>query len=118
MREAAGRRTASGIREMKMLLLSTVLVTSLATRGPARAGALAPAGDEAHAATLDVASDPVAKILIDEVDTGKTTPERHLFVRPGRHKLTLVTLDGHHQRTLGFTIEAGETRKFTVHLAQ
>ncbi|HSY25333.1 MAG TPA: hypothetical protein VK841_24575 [Polyangiaceae bacterium] len=107
---------------MKMLLLSSVLVTSLATRLPASAGdpprVGAPAGDEAHAATLDVASDPVAKILIDAVDTGKTTPERHLFVKPGRHKLTLVTLDGRRQRTLGFTIEAGETRKFTVHLAQ
>jgi hypothetical protein len=111
---------------MKMLLLSSVLVTSLVTRllasastsagVPPRVGA--PAGDEAHAAILDVASDPVAKILIDAVDTGKTTPERHLFVRPGRHKLTLVTLDGRRQRTLGFTIEAGETRKFTVHLAQ
>jgi hypothetical protein len=104
---------------MKMLLLSSVLVTSLAARLVASAGVPprvgAPAGDEA---ILDVASDPAAKILIDAVDTGKTTPERHLFVKPGRHKLTLVTLDGRRQRTLGFTIEAGETRKFTVHLAQ
>ncbi len=108
---------------MKILALSSVLVASLATSLPATAVASvtsrqAPAGDEARDGILDVASDPAAKILIDAVDTGKVTPERHLSVRPGRHKLTLVTLDGRHQRTLGFAIEAGETRKFTVHLAQ
>jgi hypothetical protein len=107
---------------MKVLLLSSVLMTSLAAGLPGSAveaaTGSAPAGDEAHGAILDVASDPVAKILIDAVDTGKTTPERHLFVRPGRHKLTLITLDGRHQRTFGFAIEVGETRKFTVHLAQ
>jgi hypothetical protein len=68
-------------------------------------------------AFLDVASDPPAKILIDEVDTGRVTPQPRLELRAGHHKLTLVTLDGKHQRTLGFTIEPGETRKFTVHLA-
>jgi hypothetical protein len=108
---------------MKMLMLSSVLVARLATSLPASALAsaaplLEPTGDEAQAAVLDVASDPVAKILIDEVDTGKTTPERHLSVRAGRHKLTLITLDGRHQRTFGFAIEPGETRKFTVHLAR
>ena len=108
---------------MKMFVLSSVLVTSLAASLPATAVASAmlrsgPAGDEEREAVLDVASDPVAKILIDAVDTGKITPEKHLHVRPGRHKLTLVTLDGRRQRTLGFAIEAGETRKFTVHLAQ
>ena len=108
---------------MKMFALSCVVVTSLGTGLPTTAVASgmrqpAPSGDEAREAVLDVASDPVAKILIDSVDTGKVTPERHLAVRPGRHKLTLVTLDGLHQRTLGFAIEAGETRKFTVHLAQ
>src|SRR5580658_8392644 len=108
MRAARGRRTGGGIREMKMFVLSSALVTSLVASLPANAlssakGVLAVAGDEA---TLDVASDPVAKILIDAVDTGKTTPERHLFVRAGRHKLTLITLDGRRQRTIGFAIEA------------
>ena len=108
---------------MKMYALFCVLVTCLATSLPTTAVASVvlrsgPAGDEDREAVLDVESDPVAKILIDAVDTGKLTPEKHLHVRPGRHKLTLVTLDGRRQRTLGFAIEAGETRKFTVHLAQ
>jgi hypothetical protein len=66
---------------------------------------------------LDVASDPPAKILIDDADTGKVTPQTHFAVKAGHHKLTLVTLDGAHTRSFGFTVEAGQTRKFTVHLA-
>ncbi len=108
---------------MRSVLSSTALVTlicgmacSVATR-PARA-ARRDAPSQTGAAFLDVASFPRAKILIDEVDTGKVTPEAHLPVTVGRHKLTLVTLDGARRRTLGFTVEAGQTRKFTVHLAQ
>jgi hypothetical protein len=66
---------------------------------------------------LDVSSDPPAKIIIDDADTGKVTPQPHLALKAGHHRLTLVTLDGAHKRTLGFTLEAGETRKFTIHLS-
>jgi hypothetical protein len=131
------------MREMKTLLASAVLVASVLHLGPRPLHAAAAVPVEAPAskdpsdqarnarlaggswplaepgvAFLDVSSDPVAKILIDETDTGKVTPEPHLVVKPGRHKLTLVTLDGGRVRTLGFAIEAGETRKFTVHLAR
>ncbi len=104
-------------------LSSTALVTLIcgiacgAAARPARAAPPAPPS-QTGTAFLDVASFPTAKILIDEIDTGKVTPEAHLQVAVGRHKLTLVTLDGARRRTLGFTVEAGQTRKFTVHLAQ
>jgi hypothetical protein len=107
---------------MRSVLSSTALVALIcgiacgAAVRPARAACRA-APSQGDAAFLDIASFPRAKILIDEVDTGKVTPEAHLQVAVGRHKLTLVTLDGARTRTLGFTVEAGQTRKFTVHLA-
>ncbi len=66
---------------------------------------------------LDVSSDPPAKLFIDDVDTGKLTPQPRFELKVGHHKLSLVRLDGGPARTFGFTIEAGETWKFTVHLA-
>lgn len=66
---------------------------------------------------LDVSSDPPAKVIIDDADTGKLTPQPHLELRLGHHRLTLARLDGGRSRTFGFEIEAGRTRKFTVHLA-
>ena len=68
---------------------------------------------------LDVASDPPdAKILIDDGDVGQTTPQHHLPVRAGHHRLTLVTKDGAHKRSLGFTIDAGQTKKLTLVFAK
>jgi hypothetical protein len=72
---------------------------------------------DAEVGFLDITCDPPARILIDDADTGKVTPQPHVEIQAGHHKLTLVTLDGAHSRTFGFTVEAGKTRKFTVHLA-
>jgi PEGA domain len=66
---------------------------------------------------LDIASDPVAKILIDGADTGKVTPQHKLELPAGHHKLTLVTLDGARQRSIGFNVERGQTTQLSVHLA-
>jgi len=67
---------------------------------------------------LDVGSDPPgAKILIDDTDTGKTTPQTQMPLKVGHHKLTVVTADGAHSRTIGFTVAAGQTTKLTVHLS-
>jgi hypothetical protein len=66
---------------------------------------------------LDIASDPPAKITIDDADTGKVTPQPHLELPEGHHRLTLVTGDGAHKKTIGFSIKAGETTKLTLHLA-
>lgn len=68
---------------------------------------------------LDVSSDPPgAKILIDDGDVGQTTPQHHLPVRAGHHRLTLVTKDGAHKRTLGITVEAGQTKTLTLVFAK
>jgi hypothetical protein len=101
---------------MRLLTLAVLLVALFpGVVDPAKASAAYPVS-QAGPGFLDVSSDPPAKVIIDDTDTGKITPQPHLALKAGHHKLTLVTLDGAHKRTLGFTIEAGETRKFTVHL--
>src|SRR5580698_4917306 len=102
-------------------LLAASAVASLYRTSTAAVAALAAphadAGAETGTGFLDVASDPPAKILIDAADTGKVTPQPHMELKVGHHKLTLARLDGGHSRTFGFQIESGQTRKFTVHLA-
>jgi hypothetical protein len=66
---------------------------------------------------LDVSSDPPAKIIIDEVDWGRMTPAQHLPLKPGHHKLTLVTPEGGKRRNIGFTVESGQTTRLSIHLA-
>ena len=68
---------------------------------------------------LDVSSEPsAAKILIDDGDVGQTTPQHRLAVRAGHHRLTLVTSDGAHKLTVGFSVEAGQTKKLTLYLGK
>jgi hypothetical protein len=68
---------------------------------------------------LDVSSEPPgAKILIDDADLGQTTPQHHLPVRSGHHRLTLVAADGSRKLTVGFSVEAGQTKKLTLYLAK
>jgi hypothetical protein len=102
---------------MRRLVAAVVMGASLAFGSGGAAGDEVPPAAETDVGFLDVASDPAAKILIDDADTGKMTPQTHLAVKAGHHKLTLVTVDGAHTRSFGFTVEAGQTRKFTVHLA-
>jgi hypothetical protein len=73
-------------------------------------------GGDANAGFLDVSSDPPAKVFIDDSDTGKVTPVQHFSLNAGHHKLTLVTADGTHKRTIGFTVDAGQTTKLSIHL--
>jgi hypothetical protein len=77
------------------------------------AGALAGSED----GFLDVSSEPAAHVLIDDVDTKAVTPQPHLELKAGHHKLTLVTLDGARKRTMGFNVEAGQTTKLAIHLS-
>jgi hypothetical protein len=58
---------------------------------------------------LQLSSKPAAKVLIDGVDTGKTTPISSLEVSPGRHKVTFVV--GGDRFTYSVEIAAGETVK-------
>jgi hypothetical protein len=96
------------IRVMAAALLAGVAVH--ASSGVARA-------DDADTGWLDVASDPSAEILVDEVDTSKMTPQTHMPLKAGHHKLTLVTKDGAHKRNIGINITAGQTTKLTLHLS-
>jgi hypothetical protein len=89
-------------------LFASVHRTPVDAKGP---------GDTHDIGFLDVASDPPAKIAIDGSDTGKITPQSHLALPIGHHTLTLVEVDGKRQRTLGFTIDRGETTKLTLHMA-
>ena len=73
--------------------------------------------DDADTGWLDVASDPSAEILVDDVDTNKATPQTHMPLKAGHHKLTLVTKDGAHKRSIGFNVTAGQTTKLTIHLS-
>jgi hypothetical protein len=101
---------------MKALLLACALaVVGIAAAPPAaRAGQALHA--DAETGYLDVSSDPPAQVHIDDADTGKTTPVQHLPLKAGHHRLTLVTADGAHKRTIGFTVEAGQTTKLSIHL--
>jgi PEGA domain len=73
----------------------------------------APRGDVGY---LTVTTDPTAKLEIDGVDTGKTTPVTKLPLGVGKHKVTVTSLDGKTKRTLGVTIVAGEEKRLTVTL--
>ncbi len=92
-----------------------ILGGSVVGQSPARASATLSEGMEM--AFLDVASDPPAHILIDDTDTGKTTPQSRLVLSAGHHVLTLITSDGAHKRTIGFTVNAGQTKTFKIHFA-
>ncbi len=106
---------------MRTLFVACTLLVALSAilcgAAPQADAARADRADQADAGYLDVASDPAAKIVIDGTDTGKVTPQSHLELKTGHHKLTLVTLDGAHSRTIGFNVEAGQTTKLTIHLA-
>jgi hypothetical protein len=82
-------------------------------------GALAAVADatQVDAGYLHVESDPPARIAIDDADTRAVTPQAHLELKAGHHKLTLVTLDGTRKRSIGFNVEAGQTTTLTIHLS-
>jgi len=84
---------------------------------PRAQAAIEGASGDSETAFLAVASEPTARIVIDDADTGKTTPQERLALSAGHHVLTLVTIDGAHRRTIGFTVEAGRTKTFRIHFA-
>jgi hypothetical protein len=101
-------------------LLVAVAASRPASSAPRSFGAGAerrPAPAQGERGFLDIVSDPPAKIVVDGADTGKTTPQHRLELSVGHHKLTLITLDGAHQRSVGFTIDRGQTTQLAFHLA-
>lgn len=59
---------------------------------------------------LTITSKPAAKILVDGVDSGLTTPigGKQLPLSPGNHKITFLV--GDEKRTYAIVIQAGETQ--------
>jgi hypothetical protein len=81
--------------------------------GFAAVSSLATAGDTGY---LTVVSTPPAKLLVDDKDTGLTTPVTKKELPAGAHRLTLVSVDGAVKRSLGFTINAGKETKLQINL--
>ncbi|HEY5145537.1 MAG TPA: hypothetical protein VII82_02160 [Polyangiaceae bacterium] len=104
-----------------MRTVLTMCVLTGALLGPRHAGAagilIGDRADQTDTGILEVSSDPPAHVLIDDVDTKTVTPQGHLELKAGHHKLTLVTLDGSRKRTLGFNVEIGQTTKLSIHLS-
>jgi hypothetical protein len=106
---------------MKDLLSTCALVAGLLSGAwglerPAQGSGIAGDGEMGF---LDVSSEPSgAKILIDDADLGQATPQHHLPVHSGHHRLTLVAADGAHKLSIGFTVESGQTKKLTLYLAK
>jgi len=65
---------------------------------------------------LTVSSTPPAKVLVDNEDSGRTTPVEKLALPPGDHRLTLVTADGALKRTFGFKITPNQTTRLKIKL--
>ena len=88
--------------------------------GPPVAQASGGAADrvaQTDAGFLNAGSDPPARVIIDDTDTKTVTPQPHLELPGGHHKLTLITLDGARKRTIGFNVEPGQTTTLTIHLS-
>lgn len=117
---ARGVRPSKGetARDMRTLLTMCTLVGALLGPPAVQAsGAVADRLGQTETGFLSVGSDPPARVLIDDTDTKTVTPQPHLELPAGHHKLTLVTLDGARKRTIGFNVEAGQTTTLTIHLS-
>jgi hypothetical protein len=67
---------------------------------------------------LDISSDPpAAEIFIDDADTKTVTPQHHISLPAGHHRLKLVTSDGARERKIGFSVEPGKGTTLSIHLA-
>ncbi|HEX4448837.1 MAG TPA: hypothetical protein VH044_18975 [Polyangiaceae bacterium] len=102
---------------MRTLLTVCAFVGAALGAPGARALAVADRSAPTDVGFLDVSSDPPAHVLIDDADTQAVTPQPHLELKAGHHKLTLVTLDGARKRTMGFNVEVGQTTRLAIHLS-
>lgn len=61
--------------------------------------------------SLMIGARPPCRIYVDGKDTGKTTPQRALKLKAGKHKITLVNKEHGIKTTGTVVIEAGKTTK-------
>jgi hypothetical protein len=116
--EAWVRRKGETARDMTKLLRMCTLVAALLCPPGARASVgFADRIAQKEVGFLNVASNPPAHVIIDDADTKTITPQPHLELPAGHHKLTLVTVDGARKRTIGFNVEPGQTTTLTLHLS-
>ena len=102
---------------MRTLLTMCTLVGALLGPPGAHASDVAHRAGQTDTGFLNVGSDPPARVIIDDADTKTVTPQPHLALPAGHHRLTLVTLDGARKRTIGFNVEPGQTTTLTIHLS-
>jgi hypothetical protein len=112
--EPSKARTA---RNMRTLLLMCILAAALPCPRAAHASDVAGRSGQTETGFLNVGSDPPARVIVDDADTKTVTPQPHLELPAGHHRLTLVTLDGARKRTIGFNVEPGQTTTLTIHLS-
>ncbi len=94
------------------------VLCALAGADQARAARIHPPAEapSADSGYLTVTSEPPARLFVDDVDTGSVTPVVRYAVKAGRHKVTLVSLDGKMRRSLGIVVAAGKEQKLNVNL--
>ena len=63
-----------------------------------------------------VGAKPACEILIDDEETGLTTPQRDLALSPGLHRVTLRNAEHEIERSYDVVVEAGEQLKLIVDL--
>lgn len=60
---------------------------------------------------LNIASKPVARVYIDDSDTGRYTPLMNFKIKSGKHKISLKNPDFGLDKTYYVDVAAGETKK-------
>jgi hypothetical protein len=100
-----------------LLTMCTLVGALLGTPGANASGGFGDHAAQTDTGFLNVGSTPPARVIIDDADTKTVTPQPHLELAAGHHRLTLVTLDGTRKRTIGFNVEAGQTTTLTILLS-
>lgn len=77
-------------------------------RAARRRSKVAPPPDLGSKGVLMIASKPPCRILINDRDTGLTTPQRDIQLIKGRHKVTLVNREHGIESTLSVNIHPGK----------
>ena len=97
--------------------MCTLVGAMLGPPGAQASGGVADRALQTDTGFLNVGLTPPARVIIDDADTKTVTPQPHLELPAGHHKLTLVTLDGARKRTIGFNVEPGQTTTLTILLS-